>query len=74
MEISVAVTPGARKERFSKIDSGVYEAYIREKPVNNAVNVRLREIVAHYFGVDVRTVHIRKGQRSRKKQLSIQDI
>jgi len=74
MEIYVVVTPGARKERFRNIDTAVYEAHIRELPLNNAVNMRLREMVARYFDVKVRDVRINKGQHSRKKQLIIRDI
>jgi uncharacterized protein YggU (UPF0235/DUF167 family) len=72
MHITVRVTPSAGKEHFQKVSEGVFEAYVREPPVNNMANRRVCALVAEHFRVGLGGVRIIVGHRARKKTISIQ--
>lgn len=71
MYVEARVTPGARKERFVKLDDTHYELAVREPAERNLANTRVRELIAEAYGVPVGEVKIIAGHRSPKKVISI---
>lgn len=72
MYVEVRATPGAKKERVRKDEAGVWYIQIKEPAHQNRANERIREIIAHEYGVPVGQVRLVSGQRSQKKMLCIE--
>ena len=51
MYVKVKVTPGSKKELFTKISDDHFEASVKEKAERNMANDRVRELVALHFGI-----------------------
>ena len=71
MRIKARVKTGARKEETKEISSNRLEISVRQKPVENAANKRVIELVARHFHIPVGKVRIISGHRSPSKTLSI---
>tara|TARA_B100000745_G_scaffold58094_1_gene34437 strand:- start:27521 stop:27760 length:240 start_codon:yes stop_codon:yes gene_type:complete len=71
MLIKIKVFPGAKKEKFHQIGPYQFEAYIKEPAQRNLANIRMRELVAHHFGVPVSDVVIKAGHRARIKTVDM---
>lgn len=72
--IRVRVTAGAKKERFeaaSKAGKDLFTAEVKEKPIHNAANKRVRELAAAHFRVPLAAVRIITGHRSHNKTISV---
>ena len=71
MQISVRVTPKARKEKFMEVSEGEFTAAVKEKAERNQVNDRVQRLVARHFNVPLTNVKFLTGQRSRKKTFEV---
>lgn len=70
MQVTVRLTPGARKERV-EIISGILHIAVTELASGNRANQRARELVARHFGVPQTQVRMQTGQRSRTKRFTV---
>jgi len=71
MYIRVSVTPGAKKESFTKVSEDSFTITVKEKAKQNAANRRVLELVARHFKVTPGKVHIVAGHRSPRKILDV---
>ncbi|XKT74330.1 MAG: DUF167 domain-containing protein [Patescibacteria group bacterium UBA2163] len=71
MYIAVKVTPGAKKEHIIVEDETMLSISVREPPVANAANKRVREVIALHYKVSLGDVRLVSGHRSRKKVFSV---
>lgn len=71
MHIRVLVTAGARKESLREVRPDTFEIAVRELPVGNAANRRVRARIAEHLGVPVRAVTIVSGHRASRKTLQV---
>jgi len=69
--VRVKVTPGARRESFTELRPGVFEASVREKAEGNAANTRVRALLAIHFKVSAKAVRIVSGHRAKSKLVSV---
>ncbi len=71
--VIVNTFPSAKKEKFVCTDKNLntFDIYVREPAQKNMANMRVRELVAKHFAVDVSAVQILTGHRSRKKRLCV---
>ena len=70
MKIKVKVHPNASKEQIIVGDDGGFEIWIKEKPIDNKVNIRLVKILGEYLK---KSVSIKSGFTSRIKTIEILD-
>ena len=73
MLVKVIVTPNAKKESVEEFSDGSFEISVKEKAAMNAANIRVRELVALYFGLEKTRVRIKSGHRSSKKLIEIKE-
>lgn len=71
MYVRVRVTPHAKKELVTIVAPTELQISVREPRERNLANMRVRELVARHFGVDVKKVHLIAGHRSIVKMFSI---
>jgi uncharacterized protein YggU (UPF0235/DUF167 family) len=72
MYVKVVVTPKSKRERVSKIKDTEFHIEVREPALQNMANAKVREIIAHEFGVSVAKVRLLTGHRSRAKIVSVE--
>lgn len=71
MFVKVVITPGARKERVSKVKETEFHIAVREPAERNMANKRILAILAAKYGISVAQVRILTGHRSRAKIVSV---
>ncbi|MFH1995996.1 MAG: DUF167 domain-containing protein [Candidatus Omnitrophota bacterium] len=71
MMVSVRVQPRASRSRIEKIGNGSLKAYLTVPPVDGKANEALRGALAGYFGVSKTRIKIKRGARSKNKQIEI---
>ena len=69
MYIRVKVFPQSKKELFKKINEDHFEAFVKEKAINNMANKCVLEIVSHYFNLPINKIRIVNGHRTHTKLL-----
>lgn len=69
--IKVRVFANAKKEHVEEREDGTLKIFVREPPLRNLANFRVREIVAARFSVPVGWVRIVTGHHSPGKLLEI---
>jgi uncharacterized protein YggU (UPF0235/DUF167 family) len=73
VHVRVRVTPGSKKESFKPDEErNVFLASVREPAARNEANDRVRELVARFFGVPLKSARMLSGHRSLQKMFSIQ--
>lgn len=71
MYVHVRVVPGARRETVTKESDTEFYIAVKEPKERNLANTRVREILAHKFGVQIGQVRMITGHRSPSKMFSI---
>ncbi len=71
MLIKVRAKTGAKKEEFTGLSQDHFIVAVKERPLQNAANRRIIELLAAHFGVPAKTVRIVSGHHSPSKILSI---
>ena len=69
--VRVKVLAGARKESLQIGARGGFLVTVKDKPVQNRANERVRELVARHFHVPPSAVRLITGHHRRNKQLSV---
>ncbi|MBB3034411.1 DUF167 domain-containing protein [Alteriqipengyuania lutimaris] len=69
-ELRVRVTPGARTESVSIIDSAV-QVKVRAKPQDGAANTAVEVLVAKALGIPKSRCAVLRGATSREKVLAV---
>ncbi len=72
MYVKVKVTPGSKKELFTKISDDHFEASVKEKAERNMANDRVRELVALHFGIPTKKAKLISGHHSPSKIFSVE--
>lgn len=65
--ITVSVKPRSSKPRVIELDSGEVDAHLTSSPVDGKANRELIKLIAKHFNVNISSVEIEKGFKSRKK-------
>ena len=71
MYIKVKVTAGAKKETIEKLSDDHYKISVKQHAERNMANVRVIEILASIFSVNIKQVRIINGYHSPSKMFSI---
>ena len=56
MKIKVKIHLSSSKEEIRKLNEGEFEVWVKEKPVDNKVNIKLIKILKEYFNKEVKIV------------------
>lgn len=67
MYVKVIATPGARKERITKVSDTEFHIAVREPAERNMANKRILVLIAEEFTVPSAKVKLLTGHRSRSK-------
>ena len=70
MNIEVKVTAGAKSDSF-KFENGAYYIRITSKAVDGKANRALIDFLAHELNLKKRDIEILRGEKSRRKLISI---
>ena len=68
MKLKIKVKPNSSQEKIEKISDKEYLVWLKEKPVNNKVNLILVKILRNYFKKQVK---IKSGFTSRIKVVEL---
>ena len=71
MPIKVRVHTHAKKETVLVEDEGHVTISVKEKPLDNAANRRVVELIARLYQVSISKVHIIRGHRATAKTLMV---
>ena len=71
MEVKVRVRANARRDKIEEVSKTSFKISVREKPLDNAANRRVVELIAAHFKLSKARVRIIRGQRSPSKVLSV---
>lgn len=71
MQVTVRVTPKARREKFEQAKDGHFTAAVKEKAERNEANDRVQRLIASHFNVPLTNVRFLTGVRSRKKTFEV---
>ncbi len=74
MLIKVKVQTGARAESVQRLAPDSYRVTVREKPIENRANDRVKLVMARYFKVDADRVRMVSGHTRGAKKLDIIDL
>lgn len=72
--ISVWVKPGAARSEVTGCEDGVWQIRIAAPAVEGKANKRLLEYLSKSLGVPKSRLEILKGQRGRRKQVSVDGL
>lgn len=72
MHIKVRVNTNARKETVLLVDDTHLTISVKEKPLDNAANQRVIQLVALQYRVPANKVHIVRGHRTASKILTVE--
>ncbi len=67
MKLSIKIHPNSSQEKIEK-RGGKYEAWLKEKPIDNKANEKLVKVLKKYFKKDIR---IKSGFNSRNKIIEV---
>ena len=70
MLISVRLHPNSSQEKILKRDEGFYEAWLKEKAVDNKANIALMKLLKRHFG---KPIKIKTGLTSRNKIIEVEN-
>ncbi|HDS11274.1 MAG TPA: YggU family protein [Candidatus Wirthbacteria bacterium] len=73
MLIEVEVRPGSSRRRVFVKDDGTYKVHLHSPPVEGRANAELLQALAKYFNCAKSQIVIKRGQKSRQKQILIED-
>ena len=71
MYVRVEVRPGAKRESVIRLDDKTFSMSVKEPAERNLANMRVRELVAEEFGIQVAKVKMISGHRSPRKIFDI---
>ena len=71
IDIGVRVVPDAKREFIDRLPQGAYHIAVKEPAEDGRANMRMREILAEYFNVSVKDVHILRGAKTHGKIVRI---
>lgn len=71
MHIKVRVNTNARKETVILVDESHLTISVKEKPLDNAANKRVMELIAYQFRVPLNKVHMVRGHHTASKILMV---
>lgn len=71
MYIKVRAKPDAKNESLQQKSPDHFEISVREPAEQNRANIRIREILARYFGLSLTKVRLISGHHSPSKIFSI---
>jgi len=69
--VSVKTFPDAKREQVTRLGKDAFEMYVREAPLHNMANRRVRTLVAQAYDVPEHRVRMVTGHRSLNKRLII---
>lgn len=72
--ISVKVQPRARRRRLERIGADEYRVSVPSPPAHGKANKEVIEILASAFNLPKSAVKIIRGERSRQKVVSLEDV
>ncbi len=67
MYIKVKVTPRSRVDSIDKISDDTYHVSVSVKAERNMANQRTKELLAHYFGIDLSKLRLISGHHHPSK-------
>lgn len=73
MYIRVNATPGAKKEKITRISAEHFDIAVREPAERNLANERIKELVMLEFGLKKGDIRLISGHRSPHKIFSIRE-
>lgn len=71
MKVNVLVNLNAKKRKIKKIDNENYQIWIKAVPKHNHANLEIISLLANFFDTPEKKIKIIKGQKSRKKIVTI---
>lgn len=71
MYVKVYATPNSRKEIIEKENATTYRIKVKEPKERNLANVRLRQVLAEEFKLELGQVKLVSGHRSETKVFDI---
>lgn len=69
--IEIRLKPGAKNDRISIGDDGVFDIGITARPIEGKANAHLIKILSKLLKVSRSSIEIVRGERSRRKAVSI---
>ena len=73
MKINIKVHLNSKTEKIEKDNQGVWQIYIRQKPIEGKANKKIIKMVGKYFKVKLNQVFILSGMKSRNKVIEIEN-
>ena len=73
MRIKVKVIPRAKNERIEKSEDGL-KVYLNAPALEGRANLKLIEVLAHYFKTKKYNIQIIKGEKNREKIIEISEV
>lgn len=71
IDVGVRVVPDAKREFIDRLPQGAYHIAVKEPAEDGRANIRVREILAEYFHVPLKDVHILRGAKTHGKIVRI---
>lgn len=71
IEFEVLVTPGSAKACVRGVHGTALKVAVHAPPEKGKANAEVEELLAEYFGLPARQVHVVSGQTSRKKRVQV---
>lgn len=73
MYVRVAVYPGNKHESVKKLGEHRFEIKVKEPAERNLANVRVKELLAREYVVEVKTVRLVSGHQNSRKIFAVPD-
>ena len=71
--IEVVLTPRASRDQIGPVADGTLRVRVTAPPVDGKANAALRKLLAKRLGVAAGRVRIERGEKSRRKLVSVED-
>jgi uncharacterized protein YggU (UPF0235/DUF167 family) len=73
MYVRVAVYPNNKKEEVNTLGEQRFEIKVKEPAERNLANVRVRELLAEVYKVEIKQVRLVSGHQNSRKIFSLPD-
>ena len=73
MYIKVKVFTSSAKDEVKKEKDDTFVVYVREEPVRNMANIRVKQLLASFLGIREGNLHMIRGGRSRSKIFKLEN-
>lgn len=73
MYVRVAVYPGSKRENVTLLGEHRFEIKVKEPAERNLANLRVKELLAEVYNVEVKQVRLVSGHQNSRKIFAIPD-